>query len=192
MQDQVKYKAMLRQIGRLNGILPEDVHPEAGLKQTTRRRTKSLSPKKRRTKTKLASIGKEASGFVNEKPSSAKTGDNFPAQTEPPYTPAPPLHSAAPAKNIPPSPVQDSYSHHHRLARGVTSNESSNGSTEKIGGTLPDDRAGRLFQTYGARLDRERSSESGPIRPHTRPRSIAEITNRNAFNSTSIPGKLSR
>lgn len=104
-QDQAKYKAMLRQIGRLNGILPEDVHPEAALKQATRRRRKSLSPRKRRTKTKtklrVASTGKEGAegalsaqnqehtgGPTNEKTASATIGHNFPGQAGAPSAPS--------------------------------------------------------------------------------------------------------
>lgn len=45
--DQQKYKAMLRQIGRLNGILPEHSHLRAGPKQALRRRAKR-SPRIRR------------------------------------------------------------------------------------------------------------------------------------------------
>lgn len=47
VQDQQKYKAILRQIGRLNGILPEHSHLSAGPNQQIRRRAKRLPRKKR-------------------------------------------------------------------------------------------------------------------------------------------------
>lgn len=161
VQDQVKYKAMLRQIGRLNGILPDDAHPAPGLKQTTRRRrTKSLSPRKRRTKPKLASTRKEAAGALaarKQEQTGSSTRKMLRQQptTSPPHKPnhptppPPPLHSSVPNKNgsgILASPVHDSISSHHpRLARLVPSNERSTRSTENIGGTRQDDRA-CLFQ----------------------------------------------
>lgn len=180
VRDQAKYKAILRQVGRLNGILPEDVHPEAGLKQTTRRRTKSLSPEKRRSKTKLAPADKRAGGrpAQNQDPMGSSTRKQLrqkPAAMAPhkpnhPTPPAPPLHSP-PEKNrlgFLTSP-EGLYASNHRQVRDVSSKEGSTRSTERISGPLQDSKgARRFFSTHGAHFD-QRSSKSGPMRPHTRP-----------------------
>ena len=208
---------MLRQIGRLNGILPEDVHPEAALKQAARRRRKSLSPRKRRTKmtkTKLrvASTGKEgAEGALSAqnqehaggpptrkllRQQSATTSLDKPA---PPPLPPPPLHPSDPKKNgldhiIQATPVHHSVSHHRLSREEVASNES--GTTrfiDKVDGTPQDDRAGCVFQKSRSTVARERDSDPGPVRPHTRPRSIAEVDISRSARSIGrrTPGKLS-
>lgn len=70
VQDQAKYKAILRQIGRLNGIHLEAMHPGAGPKQTKQRRAhkKSLLPKNRRTKKRAEpSAGEGATAVLYRK-----------------------------------------------------------------------------------------------------------------------------
>lgn len=68
VQDQGKYKAILRQIGILNGILlPEKLNLGVGLKQRIYHRAKSLSPTKRRARPAAASTGKEAAAFPCQK-----------------------------------------------------------------------------------------------------------------------------
>lgn len=197
---------MLRQIGRLNGILPEDIRPAMRLKQqSTRRRTRSLSPKKRRSKAILASTTIEKAGLVpvrtHEPVTSStrqlvrrKTSTRSPHQPEYRRPPAPPLHSPAPEQfgwEILTDPVhQQSHFSYDPLATKVPSSESSTPSTEKRGGASQHDRAACLFQTHGPQPNREQSLESGPVRPHTRPRSMAEIHTPSAF-SIGNPGKLS-
>lgn len=61
VQDQGKYKAILRQIGILNGILlPDKLNLGVGLKQSIQPRVKSLSPTKRRARPAVASTAKQA------------------------------------------------------------------------------------------------------------------------------------
>lgn len=58
VQDQAKYKGILRQIGLLNGIISEGLHPSVGPKQSIAKQAKDLSPNKRPSKTTKAATGK--------------------------------------------------------------------------------------------------------------------------------------
>lgn len=101
VQDQAKYRAILRQIGRLNGIYLEAVHPGAGPKQTRQRRAhkKSLLPTNRRT-------------VPNWKQASA---DSSKLKVGPQDTETPPSQKPARGVPSPPTPVESLF---HPLVPG--------------------------------------------------------------------------
>lgn len=212
VQDQGKYKAILKQIGRLNGILPEKWNPGVGPNQSIQRRAKSLSPNKRRTRPVVASAGKEAAasphqkqvlmGLSKRKPHPQKPDTSPPPPsvacrgagdepvkslaTPPPPAAPPPSHAAAPEKTrglaTTRNMVQDS-SHFVQDGKGpaaireakTTEATGFTGNTgEHARGVLPDQGVGCFPTQQGAhQLGGEGTFEAEPIRPCTRPPSVA-------------------